>query len=111
MTAALLFPKWTYEEGEVDLTVMRIAVAGTKDGRAVRHQWELFDRYDPETRVRSMSRTTGYAATSMVALLSAGRFREPGVFPPELLAKEPGLVEAFLAEYAARGVRVTHRAG
>lgn len=111
VTAALLFPKWTYEEGEVDLTVMHITVAGTKDGRAVRHEWELFDRYDPETRVRSMSRTTGYAATSMVALLAAGRFKEPGVFPPELLAKEPGLVEAFLAEYASRGVRVTHRAG
>ncbi|MFO0603638.1 MAG: saccharopine dehydrogenase C-terminal domain-containing protein [Polyangiales bacterium] len=109
VAAALLFPKWAYEEGEGDLTVMRVIVAGTKDGRAVRHEWELFDRYDPMTDVRSMSRTTGYAATSMVALLAAGRFKEPGVFPPELLAKEPGLVDAFLAEYDARGVRVTYR--
>lgn len=109
VTAALLFPKWSYEEGEVDLTVMRVIVAGTKDGRPVRHEWELFDRYDAATGVRSMSRTTGYAATSMVAVLAAGGFREAGVFPPELLAKEPGLVERFLAEYAARGLRVTHR--
>ena len=110
VAAALLFPKCAYEEGEADLTVMRIVVAGTKDGRPARHEWALFDRYDPATDVRSMSRTTGYAATSMVAVLAAGRFKEPGVFPPELLAKEPGLVEAFLAEYAARGVRVTYRA-
>jgi hypothetical protein len=30
------------------------------------------------------------------------------VHPLELLAPEPGLVEAFLAEYAKRGVKVTH---
>lgn len=110
VAAALLFPKWAYEDGEADLTVMRVTVAGTRGGRPTRHVWELFDRYDPVTDVRSMSRTTGYAATSMVALLAAGRWRAPGVFPPELLATEPGLVEAFLAEYAARGVRVTYRA-
>jgi saccharopine dehydrogenase-like NADP-dependent oxidoreductase len=108
LTAKLLFPKWTYEEGEADLTVMRVLAEGTSGGRRVRHVWDLLDRYDPETNVRSMSRTTGYAATSMAVLILRGAFRRPGVHPPELLAKEPGLVDAFLAEYAKRGVKVTH---
>jgi lysine 6-dehydrogenase len=109
VTAALLFPKWTFEEGEADVTIMRIITRGTSSGRPVTHAWDLLDRYDPETRVRSMSRTTGYAATSMVSLLARGVFTRPGVFPPERLATEPGLVDAFLTEYASRGVHVVHR--
>ena len=110
LTARLLFPKWTYEEGEADLTVMRVVAEGTAGGRRLRLEWDLLDRYDPATRVRSMSRTTGYAATSMAALILRGAFRHPGVHPPEFLAREPGLVESFLAEYARRGVQLTHSA-
>jgi lysine 6-dehydrogenase len=108
VTAALLFPKWTFEEGEADLTVMRIVAEGTKGGQRVRHAWDLFDRYDPATKLRSMSRTTAFAATSMAAILAGGGFTKPGVHPPELLASEPGLVERYLAEYEKRGVKVAH---
>ncbi len=108
VTACLLFPRWTFEEGEPDLTVMRVAAEGERDGRRWRHVWDLLDRYDPRTRVRSMSRTTGYAATSMATLLLRGARPRPGVHPPEMLAREPGLVEAFLREYEKRGVRLTH---
>jgi saccharopine dehydrogenase-like NADP-dependent oxidoreductase len=109
VTAALLFPKWTFGEGEADVTVMRVTAAGRTDGRTVRHVWDLVDRYDAATGVRSMSRTTGYAATSMVALMARGLVAAPGVHPPELLGKDRALADAFLAEYASRGCRVTHR--
>jgi lysine 6-dehydrogenase len=108
LTAHLLFPKWTFEEEEPDLTVMRVIAEGTRDGRRLRHAWDLFDPYDPASRLRSMPRTTGYAATSMAALLLRGAYREPGVHPPELLSRAPGLVDAFLAEYGRRGLKVTH---
>jgi saccharopine dehydrogenase-like NADP-dependent oxidoreductase len=110
LTAQLLFPKWMFEEGEADLTVMRVLVEGIKGGKRIRHTWDLLDRYDPVSKFRSMSRTTGFAATSMAAVLLRGAFKKPGVHPPELLAREPGLVETFLAEYARRGVKVSHRA-
>lgn len=109
VTAALLFPKWTFDEGEADVTVMRVIAAGTKGGKPVRHEWSLVDRYDPATRTRSMSRTTGYAATSMVTLLARGLVKGRGVFPPEALASAPGFVDAFLAEYSLRGCVVSHR--
>ena len=108
VTSHLLFPKWTFEEEEADLTVMRVLAEGVRDGRRVRHAWDLFDRYDPVAKLRSMPRTTGYAATSMASLLLRGAYREPGVHPPELLSRVPGLVDAFLAEYARRGLKVTH---
>jgi len=108
VTSHLLFPKWTFEEEEADLTVMRVVAEGTREGRRVRHAWDLFDRYDPVTKLRSMPRTTGYAATCMAVLLLRGAYREPGVHPPELLARVPGLVDAFLAEYARRGLKVAH---
>jgi saccharopine dehydrogenase-like NADP-dependent oxidoreductase len=109
VTSSLLFPKWTFEDGEEDLTVMRVSAVGTEDGRRVRLTWDLFDRYDPETRTRSMSRTTGFPATICARWLVEGRFRRPGVHPPETLGAEPALVAAMLQELEKRGVRYEAR--
>ena len=109
VTAALMFPKWTFAEGEADLTVMRVSAEGLEAGRRVRLVWDLFDRYDPETRTRSMSRTTGFPATIVARWLADGRFRRPGVHPPEVLGAQPGLVQQMLHELAARGVRYEAR--
>ena len=108
LTAALLFPLWQLEEGEADLTVMRVEVDGVaSDGLRRRFVWDLLDRYDPATGFRSMSRTTAFPATIVARLLAAGGFREPGVHAPERLGREAGLLEAVLAGLAERGVRVT----
>jgi saccharopine dehydrogenase-like NADP-dependent oxidoreductase len=106
VTAALMFPKWTFEPGEADVTVLRVVAEGLRDGRPARLAWELVDRYDPATDTRAMSRTTAYAATSFVALLADGTMAKPGVHPPEVLAREAGLVDRYLAELAARGIAV-----
>jgi saccharopine dehydrogenase-like NADP-dependent oxidoreductase len=106
VAAALLFPSWTFAEGEADLTVMRVTAEGLRDGRAVRYTWDLLDRYDPETGLRSMSRTTAFPATIMARWIADGRFSRPGVHPPEVPGAEPGLTEAMLDELGRRGVRV-----
>jgi saccharopine dehydrogenase-like NADP-dependent oxidoreductase len=107
LTAKLLFPKWTFAEGEADLTVMRVTVEGQKGGQATRYTWDLSDRYDPATDLRSMSRTTGFTASIMARLLLDERFVRPGVHPPEVPALEPGLLDTMLHELAARGVHYT----
>lgn len=104
VTAALLFPKWTFDEREADLTVMRVTGIGHEGGRRVRLQWDLLDSYDPETNTRSMSRTTGFPAAIMARWLLDKRFERPGVHPPETIGKEPALVAEMLRELAARGV-------
>ena len=92
MTAALLFPHWTFEPGEADVTVMRVTAVGMKDGRKTKLSWDLYDRHDATADLRSMSRTTAFAATSMATLIARGVVSKPGVHQPEVLAREPGLL-------------------
>ena len=104
-TAALLFPKWTFAEGEPDLTVLRVRAEGRRDGERRVMLWDLLDRYDEAAGLRSMSRTTAFPATIVARLLAEGRFHRPGVNPPEALGAEPGLLEVVLERLEARGVR------
>lgn len=101
----LLFPKWQFKEGEEDLTVMQITIEGTEGNMSVKRTWDLFDRADPVTGFRSMSRTTGFPATIAADLLARGRFEEPGVHPPEVLGRVEGIRDHFLKELEERGVR------
>ena len=104
VTAALLFPKWTYEPGEADLTVMRVIVDGQKGGQKVRYRWDLLDFFDEQTGVTSMSRTTAFPCTIMARLIADGTFKEPGVSPPEVVGRVPGLLDRVLDELKSRGV-------
>jgi saccharopine dehydrogenase-like NADP-dependent oxidoreductase len=106
----LMFPKWAYEEGEEDLTVMRVAVTGTAGGRRVRHAWDLLDFFDKATGATSMSRTTAFPCAIMARLVASGRFDRRGVFPPERFADDAEIVRHMLEENARRGVVYTHRA-
>ena len=105
LLAKLLFPKWTYAEGEADRTVMRIIAVGMKGGTRVKMIWDLLDYYDPATGIRSMSRTTAYPATIVAGMLLSGELKRPGVHPPEILGREPGLLDKVLAQLRERGVR------
>jgi saccharopine dehydrogenase-like NADP-dependent oxidoreductase len=109
VTAALLFPKWTYEPGEADLTVMRVSATGRRNGHRVRWSWDLCDYYDRASDFRSMSRTTAFTATVVALLILEGRFQKPGVFPPEFLGQEPGMLDVVLAELRKRGVNYSFR--
>jgi saccharopine dehydrogenase-like NADP-dependent oxidoreductase len=105
--SALVFPQWAFDEDEPDLTVMQIEAEGEVDGIATRWRWELDDRYDPETGIRSMSRTTGFPATIFANLIVEGALRRPGVNAPEVLGADPTLVDRVLEEHALRGVFYT----
>jgi lysine 6-dehydrogenase len=104
VTASLLFPQWKLEEGEVDLTVMRIIVEGVKDDERIRYRYELFDRYDENTGVHSMARTTGYTATVAARMLIEGVFNEKGIIVPEWIGKDQVWVDFMLGGLAERGI-------
>jgi lysine 6-dehydrogenase len=109
VSSALLFPKWAFDEREADVTIMRVTAIGYEKGQRTRLVWDLFDRYDPDTDTRSMSRTTGFPCTIMARLLVDKRFERPGVHPPEIVGQEPGLLEHFLEQLRARGVHYDMR--
>jgi saccharopine dehydrogenase-like NADP-dependent oxidoreductase len=88
---------------------MRVVVEGVLGGEPRRFAWDLLDRYDERTGLRSMSRTTAFPATQVARLLADGSFRRPGVQPPEVLGAVPGVLDRVLAGLEARGVRTRLR--
>ncbi len=104
LTSKLLFQLWAFEEGEEDLTVMRVEVEGEKDGQRVSYGYDLLDRCDMATGTLSMARTTGYTCTSVVRAVAQGLYRAPGISPPEYLGRAPGVYEFVMRELAQRGV-------
>jgi saccharopine dehydrogenase-like NADP-dependent oxidoreductase len=109
VTAAILFPKWAFDEREADLTVMRVVVEGRDASGIRRYEWDLIDRYDAETGLRSMSRTTGFSAAIVARLVARGTFRRPGVGAPEVMGAQPGVLDEVLGELKARGVQIVQR--
>ncbi len=103
-TTRILFPKWKLEEGEEDITVMRVIVEGKKHGKQRRYTYDLFDRYDPDTHVHSMARTTGYTATMALRMVAQGLYTRKGVSAPEFIGKKKECVDFLLKGLADRGV-------
>lgn len=106
VTEALLFSAWQFDEGEPDLTVMRIVVEGVKDGREVRHTFNLLDYYNPDTETSSMARTTGYTCTAMVRLVARGLWSEPGLATPEIVGGSEACYRSVRDHLDARGVHI-----
>lgn len=100
----LMFPKWTYEEGEADLTVMRVLADGVRDGKRVRLVWDVLDELDAKTKFTSMARTTAFPCTIVARLIAAGKIGGKGVFAPEQIAEE-WVVRHLFKELEARGVK------
>lgn len=112
VTSALLFPLWSYQEGEADLTVMRVRATGIDPrGKATELRWELHDRFDHTTGQSSMSRTTAFPATIIARAILSGQVTRQGVIPPELLAGDDAFVRSVLAELGRRQVHVEEHVG
>lgn len=109
VTEALLFSAWHFEDGEPDLTVMRLVVEGRKDEKEVRHTYNVLDYYHTDTETSSMARTTGYTCTAMVHLVANKMWSEPGVVPPEIVGRRKDCFDAILEHLKEREVHVFHR--
>lgn len=103
-TSKLLFPKWKLEDGEEDITIMKIIVSGTKGSDKIKYTWDLFDTYDPVTEVHSMARTTGYTATMAVRMVASGLYSRKGVSAPEFIGKESACVDFILNGLKEKGI-------
>jgi len=104
ITAKLLFPLWSFSEGEEDITVLRIEVKGKINKKNATYKFELYDKMDTEKGISSMARTTGYTATAMARLVLSGKFKEKGVFPPELIGSNIDNYLFVMKELGLRGV-------
>jgi lysine 6-dehydrogenase len=86
-SSAILLDQWKSKPDEEEFTIMNIKVMGTEHDKPVTISYDLYDTYDPVTKMSSMSRTTGYTCTASLHLIMDGLFTEKGVFPPELVGR------------------------
>jgi lysine 6-dehydrogenase len=107
LTEALLHTAWALPPGDDEFTVLRVEVAGTRDGERRRVVWDLYDRTDPKTRATSMARTTGFPCAIVARLLAEGALTRPGVQPPEVLGRDEALTARILREVEERGVSIS----
>src|SRR6186997_1192390 len=98
VTSQILFNEWKLGLEEEELTVMKVKLTGKKEDESKTIEWNLLDFYDPETKISSMARTTGYTCTAAVNLIAQDLFSEKGVFPPELVGKDKKCFD-FVLDY------------
>jgi len=72
---AVLEPQLSGKSNE-DVTVARVVVRGTKDGRPVEHEWTMVDLYDAVRGYTSMAKSTGFPAVIVTEWLAQGRLEE-----------------------------------
>jgi len=111
LTAELMFPQWQMDDGEVDITVLRIMVEGEVRGQAKRYVYNLLDRYDASSNTHSMARTTGYTATMAARLLATGLYDRKGITPAEFLGRHQECVDFMLKGLADRGIIIEAHEG
>ncbi len=97
-SSALLIDQWKLMPGEPEFTLMNIKVSGLEEGTVSTYAYDLYDTYDEQSGLSSMSRTTGYTCTASLHLIIDKLFTEKGVFPPELVGKHGNCFD-FIMQY------------
>jgi lysine 6-dehydrogenase len=83
------------------VVVARVEVEGERDGEDTAIRYDLLDRYDPETGITAMMRTTGYSLAITGLMQAAGEIA-PGVWTPDEGVPPAPYVEAL----RQRGVEI-----
>ena len=104
MTSHLLFKNWKFDEGEEDVTFMRVIIDGEKKNQHYAYKYDLLDSYDKETDTTSMARTTGYTCTAVARLLLSGMFDKKGICPPEYVGQSEKCYESVLKQLSERNI-------
>ena len=102
----IIHPKVRLEEGERDITVLRVKVQGEKDGRETLYTYDMVDRYDDDERVTSMAKTTSYTAAIVARMMARGEIDETGYVAPVRVIRGEKMGE-LLAALDVRGVKIT----
>lgn len=110
-TSRIFFNAWKPGAEEPEFTVMRVLLNGMEKGLRKEIRYELYDEFDPREKLSSMARTTGFTATGTVEMILNGTFTEKGVFPPELVGRDPACFEFILSYLQTRNIhyKVTER--
>jgi len=105
LTLRILFKAWKSDPEEAEFTVMRITLRGTERGADKEIVYDLYDEFDDRNKISSMARTTGFTATGTAEMILNNLFSEKGVFPPELVGKDPVCFNFIISYLQARNIQ------
>lgn len=91
-----------------DITVLRVEVTGTKDGKRTKHRWEMVDLYDHQRDITSMAKTTALPALIIAKLIATKKITETGVIPIESLIIRDRF-QPFLDELKRLGIDIDYK--
>lgn len=85
-----------------DAVVLRISVAGSKNGEELVIAYNLVTKRDAHSGVTAMARATAYTISVVAQMIGGGVIDKRGSYPPELIV--PG--DEYIKEMAKRGVDI-----
>lgn len=96
----LLQPQLLYQADERDIAIIRVEVAGRKDGLRKKVMYQMVDYRDLESGLLAMQRTVGFTASIGAQMILRGDISKRGVLSP-LLDVPPDIL---ISELKARGI-------
>lgn len=87
----------------LDAVLVRVLVAGQKDGTEQTAVYEMTDFYDEENKMSAMRRSTSIPTSIIADMLVSGQLPGGGASSPEMVIDK----DKFLAELAQRGLKVS----
>ena len=83
-----------------DYVLIRLEFTGTKDGTTKNLRYDIVDKFDEETGLSAMMRTTAFPASIIAQVMARGEVLQKGVTPQEKVID----AEKFVAELQRRNI-------
>jgi len=106
LTSKLLFKHWKPQKNEDEFTIMKLVIKGKEADKAKEYIYTIFDRFDSESGISSMARTTGYTCTAVARLLLEDNLRNKGISPPEYIGAIPGYSDRILNMLRQKNINI-----
>jgi lysine 6-dehydrogenase len=87
---------------EPDYVLVRLEFVGEKYGAAKRLRYDIVDKFDEQTNLSAMMRTTAFPASIIAQMMARGEVFERGATPQEKAID----AEKFVAELARRNIKI-----
>ena len=87
---------------EPDYVLVRLDVVGLRDGETAKLRYDIVDKYDADTGLSAMMRTTAFPASIIAQMMASGDVLTRGATPQEK-AIDP---EKFVAELERRNINI-----
>ncbi len=85
---------------------MKIGIKRKQESKTKEYVYEIFDRFDRETGISSMARTTGFTCTAVARLLLEGNLKNKGISPPEYIGAIPGYCDRILNMLRQKNINI-----